>query len=333
MLQRALARLFGEASTDVVCENIGAFYLAVEASLKLQDNTSQHYYLVLDRVDKLLPGTSELLSVFGRLPEIAGIVRLTTILVYNTPEPKALISSPIPHVYFPRYELSETVSIISARNFGDAPEGFWQEFVRVAVTILNTYTGTDIRLLRRLLRRIWPSFADGAAPEWNFLTQYKMKEKLFMTEDFIDRLSPSPPDTPQLSSIAKYMLCAAYLVSYNPPRYDVRFFSRAKEARAKRRDTKPRAVVEIPARSLPASTFECERLLAVLHSLLPNADSFVSDVSVGTELATLKRFKMIERIQGDALDSRAKWKINVPWLFVQQIADDIQLPIQEYILE
>ncbi|ANB11164.1 origin recognition complex subunit 5 [Sugiyamaella lignohabitans] len=138
---------------------------------------------------------------------------------------------------------------------------------------------------------------------------------------------------------SKYVLCAAYLASYNPPRYDVRFFSKAKDARAKRRDTGRRKSLKINPRSLAAPAFDLERMLAILHSIIPTDEEEKnvragSHIDIGVQIATLTTLKLIIRTSNsDPLDSRTRWKVNASWTLVKRLADDINFPIEEFLLE
>lgn len=84
-------------------------------------------------------------------------------------------------------------------------------------------------------------------------------------------LKPAYRESNELPLQSKYILIAAYLASYNPSRFDIRFFSRAKEARAKRRDTGRRKLLKINPRLLAAPAFDLERMLAILHAIAPAA--------------------------------------------------------------
>jgi origin recognition complex subunit 5 len=133
---------------------------------------------------------------------------------------------------------------------------------------------------------------------------------------------------------SKYLLIAAYLASYNPPRFDIRFFSKAKEARAKRRDTGRRKRLKIDPRSLAAPAFDLERFLAIYRAISnQNADDdSLSTVDVFVQISTLQTLRLVLRTDSDPLDSRTKWKVNASWDQVAQIAREVDFPIEDYIV-
>lgn len=170
-------------------------------------------------------------------------------------------------------------------------------------------------------------------------------------------LKPQHRDTNELPVQSKYILCAAYLASYNPPRFDIRFFSRAKEARAKRRDTGRRKVLQINPRMLAAPAFDLERMLAILHAIAPSGGGgsttegskdrvhidppysdenggFPSNIDLGVQIATLTTLRLIICLNpADPLDSKTRWKINANWTIIKRVADEISLPIEEFLIE
>ena len=113
----------------------------------------------------------------------------------------------------------------------------------------------------------------------------------------------------------------------------MRYFSLAKTMRNKRRETRPKKSATIPARSLAPPAFEMERFLAIFHAIHPDAFTFQPTNQVGREIATLTAQNLIVKTQQDPLDSRTKWKINVPWSYVQRLATEIGFNIEDYLVE
>lgn len=351
---------------ETVAENFSAFYLAVKEYFDSHNYTDKPHVLLLDRIDCLPDDPSDLYSSFARLPELTPLRNLVVIFTISTLEPRALITTPIPHVQFSRYSREDSIRVMQSRplhklpqeylgkvasEHDAAPESieraqqtFWNRYIALVIDALSSYTGTDIRLIKEAAKRIWPQFIrplkegqvqDASA---NFVTLYKKSQHLFSSEaavlkNLVDSMDQSTGASSELPVQSKYLLCAAYLASYNPPRYDIRFFSRAKEARAKRRDTQRRKKLKINPRSLAAPAFDLERMLAILHAIAPE-DGFVSNIDVGVQIATLTTLKLIVRTsQFDPLDSRTRWKVNASWQFVKALAAEIGLQLEDYLIE
>jgi len=294
------------------------------------------------------------------------------IFIISTLEPRALISTSVPHVQFTQYTRDEALTIMQRMNICELPKHalssdkataerqkalFWSQYCSIVYDALGAYTGSDLRLLKDVAHRIWPMFIkpieDGGFRVEEFIRVYKESEYLFISEIAVtdslvdtatdDALRLSRGQKPRSSELpveSKFILCAAYLASYNPPRYDVRFFSKAKEARAKRRDTGRRKKLKINPRSLAAPAFDLERMLAILRSIFHSGvgaeyqEEYASNIDIGVQIATLTTLKLIVRTSSsDPLDSRTRWKVNSTWSFIKQLADEIDLPIEEFLIE
>ena len=72
-----------------------------------------------------------------------------------------------------------------------------------------------------------------------------------------------PIDLPYMS---KFLLFAAFFASYNPARFDVRFFSKGKDNGASKRQSQNGS--KIRQQLLGPKTFPVERMLAIFYSLI-----------------------------------------------------------------
>jgi len=81
----------------------------------------------------------------------------------------------------------------------------------------------------------------------------------------------------ELTTIAKYVLVAAFLASSNPPKTDARLIGRTPDERRKRRRGRPRKTVTsgigtVPQRLLGPAAFPLDRLIAIIGSLMEEHD-------------------------------------------------------------
>ncbi|GME98966.1 unnamed protein product [Ambrosiozyma monospora] len=142
----------------------------------------------------------------------------------------------------------------------------------------------------------------------------------------------------QLSTRTKYLIIAAYIASVNDPKFDMHFFTKHKDTRIKNRykTANRRKVVGSIAKSrfYCPQTFTLERLLAILTSISDshNGVKLISDVELMSEVATLTTLKTLVRSRSnDPLSGHAKWKCNVRWSIVKQLADEVGFEITNYI--
>ena len=152
-----------------------------------------------------------------------------------------------------------------------------------------------------------------------------------------------------LSYYAKYILIAAYLASHNPPRLDTLYFSHGTEAVRKRRrkqqrkskgdpatpGSTPRRQRAVQRRLLGAQPFALERLLAVLHAVVPHGVPHGSADVLG-QVATLGALRMLARVPagGDVVDVGAtKWRCAVGPEFVRGVAREVGFELDDYLAE
>ncbi|KAH7099954.1 origin recognition complex subunit 5 C-terminus-domain-containing protein [Auriculariales sp. MPI-PUGE-AT-0066] len=95
-----------------------------------------------------------------------------------------------------------------------------------------------------------------------------------------------------LPRMAQYILVAAYVASFNPPRSDVRLFGRTSDGRGRRKKgggmaKARRRCCQIPPRLAGPSAFPLERLIALLGRLLEDYDPPVQDDDTTVDVGAL----------------------------------------------
>ena len=83
---------------------------------------------------------------------------------------------------------------------------------------------------------------------------------------------------------------------------------------------------------LMASPFSTDRLLAILHSIVPHSIPLSADIY--SQLSTLSAIRLLIRTVGigaDMLDSSVKWRANFSWDYVRKLGRSIDLDINDYV--
>lgn len=145
--------------------------------------------------------------------------------------------------------------------------------------------------------------------------------------------------THELPYYAKWLLIAAYLASFNPARMDALFFMKSTEKKRRKKGGGGRASQnrKIPRHLLAPSAFTLDRLLAILHAILPH--DFRSTIDVYTQVATLTSLRLLAKGGGlgssDPLEAGGKWRVGgqVSWEYVQAIARSLKFEIRDYVAE
>lgn len=352
LLQRALRKIFDAtqcaSAEDANCENINVFLSIIRENFMLSQKNQQHV-LVLDRLDELpdYRATTDLFACLSRIPElIGGDSNFCVIFIYSTAESRGLLTNlAVPRVWFPRFSAEEALQILLASMRDICVENttlhdsFRVEFIELVMKALGPRAGSDVASLKRTARKIWPEFSEGVSKEDSIARIYIQKAHLFSPDQLVDRLGDRSTGggvgarALEVTPLSCYLLCAAYLASYNHPRYDMPCFSLAKTMRSRRREVKPKKSLVIPERSLAPPAFEIERLMAIYHAIHPMSYEFQPSVSTGREWATLEAQNLVVKTANDPLSSRTKWKINVPWSYVQRVAEQIEFNIEDYLVE
>ncbi|KAK9464114.1 origin recognition complex subunit 5 C-terminus-domain-containing protein, partial [Lipomyces oligophaga] len=229
----------------------------------------------------------------------------------------------------------------------------WASFVSIVVNTFFSLCGSDVLQMKSIAYRIFPVYARPVASgeinaqlgstAWYKL--YSTNKHLLASEDLIgnsvttksttytasNRKINMKSDYQDMPKLSKYLLCAAYLASYNNPKFDVQLFSRIRERRKRR----PRSVAPEKAtkRHLSLSVFEYERFLAIFKCIAP--ENITSNIDIQTQIATLSAMRLISRHKTsstttDALDSKARWSVDVGWNTVLEISREINLPLDQF---
>lgn len=142
----------------------------------------------------------------------------------------------------------------------------------------------------------------------------------------------------ELPYYTKFLLISAYLASYNPPRFDVRYFAKASEERKKKKGGGTRKGSRVDKlggkmrqQLLGPKIFPVERMLAIFYSILDGQLKDTVDIQLQiTSLTTLRllvRSTSIDRLDG------AKYKCNVNFDFIKSVSATVRFEIDKYLYD
>ncbi|KAI9759400.1 MAG: hypothetical protein M4579_002389 [Chaenotheca gracillima] len=247
----------------------------------------------------------------------------------------------------------------------------WTRFCGAVWDSLAKGAARDIVSFRSACHRLWRPFVapieDGTYGTRDFSKLMVARRAVFQGEDaLVERVvgpakprsagkagaavTKAAPQTPshELPYYSKYLLCAAYLASYNPARQDPMFFMKSTAANKKKRKgrvAKPSIGANINKRRkinrtlLGAQPFVLERLLAIFHAIVPHA--VISDADLLTQITTLSSLRLLTRTSksttgsaaagggaalsgkgggADLLEPQSKYRVNVSWEYIRHLA-------------
>ncbi|CCH58352.1 hypothetical protein TBLA_0A05590 [Henningerozyma blattae CBS 6284] len=238
-------------------------------------------------------------------------------------------------------------------------------FLQLIIQSFGSYTGNNISSLNDFIDFKWEDYVKAITPQNVFepVQLYRCTSKLFTntddtlstedenihnnTNDAGQQDSNSATQTYELSNIAKYLLISAYICSYMEPKYDPSVFSKKTHLRSGRSAYGRRKKKETNPRYIQPSLFVIERLLAIFQSIYPvetNSESgslaslkedhlMRSNVEVFQNISELYDLKLLGTTMTkniDYLSFKLKWKVNVPWETINEIASSVNFELGQY---
>ncbi|KAL9097728.1 MAG: hypothetical protein Q9165_000054 [Trypethelium subeluteriae] len=322
-----------DTSTYSRCENLSA--LAAQLQRLLEGH--EKFFLVLDGVDRQRDAPTTLFPALARLGEMVNMFAIHILSLHPPPifvnlneEYTAEEHEEDRKWLWPRFLVATWDSLAkgAARDvvrFRQAAEMLWEEFV--APIRKGEYGTRDFSRLMVRMRGLFQKedvLVHGIVPrEKEAQTTIKRPKKVTL-------------DLPYFS---KYLLCAAYLASYNPIRQDPIFFMKSTEKKRRRRGgggTPGRAPKsrKIPRNLLHPSAFSLDRLLAILHAVVPHAVPQTADIY--TQISTLASLRLLSKAGAagtDLMDLNTKWRVGVGWDVVNTLARSVGLEMTDYLAE
>ncbi|CAB3229354.1 unnamed protein product [Arctia plantaginis] len=151
-----------------------------------------------------------------------------------------------------------------------------------------------------------------------------LKDELTSTKTFAQSF--------ELPYYAKFLLIAAYLASYNPPKEDKRLFMK-NHGKQRKRLQQVRAKAKISERlntQLGPKVFTLDRLLAIFYAILEEKIGLTSNLLA--QIATLVELKLIAGSKEIDLDT-AKYKCIVGYDFISAVAQTVGFNVRKYLYD
>ncbi|KAI8071556.1 origin recognition complex subunit 5 C-terminus-domain-containing protein [Gongronella butleri] len=140
-----------------------------------------------------------------------------------------------------------------------------------------------------------------------------------------------------LPHYTKFLLVAAYLASYNPVKYDRRYFSRGAEERTKKKGggTRRGRVSKAPGKMrqqlLGPAAFTVQRLMAIFYHIVDETVS--NSIDVQQQISSLTTLRLLIRnTTMDKLDE-PRYKCNVTFEYICGISKEIHFELDQYLYD
>lgn len=304
------------------------------------------------------------------------VPNLTTILVVQHPPSRFLHHAGVPHVAFPPYTRNQAIHILSRKPpdiFADAfpadldyddeaheedKAWLWPRFCAAVWDSLAQNATRDLAAFREVCRKLWrPFVAPIVTSEFgtrDFSRLLVHQRRLFQNESvLLDSIVAVPSaktavakaTAHELPYYARWLLIAAYLASYNPAKLDALYFMKSTERKRRKKGGgtarsgggRPSQTRKVPRHLLAPAAFTLDRLLAILHAILPH--DLQSTIDIYTQIAALSGLRLLVRSGGigssDPLEPGGKWRVGLPvtWEYVQALARSLKFEVIDYVAE
>lgn len=168
-----------------------------------------------------------------------------------------------------------------------------------------------------------PGKENTAQPQ-SYNLENTLKHELTSTKTFAQSF--------ELPYYAKYLLIAAYLASYNPPKEDKRLFMKNHGKQRKRlQQVKAKAKISEKLNTqLGPKVFTLDRLLAIFYAILEEKIGLTSNLLA--QIATLVELKLISGGKEIDLDT-TKYKCIVGYDFISAVAETVGFNVKKYLYD
>ncbi|KAG4090746.1 origin recognition complex subunit 5-like protein [Neocallimastix lanati (nom. inval.)] len=341
------------------CETVSEFvHYLVEICSKDENKDDEVIgrYLVFDNAERLRETNPLLLSALLRVPEITNL-NITIILISNIVWEKFRSQTGMLEpilLQFPSYSKNEILNIMIKDCPKDENKNFYYIFIELLYDVFNKPC-RNLNELRHMAMLLYPKYIEpineGNATRNDTVKLFKHIEiyfkqaldKLYLRnisssewknkslEEYIEP-SINSDITFELPYYTKFLLIASYLASYNPPRYDLRFFSKSSEN--KRRKSRKQEDVSGNKRSQQLygpKVFPMERMLAIFYSIIE--DPIEGTIDINRQIASLLTLKLLIKIGNTDILNQMKCKCNVNYEFIQYLSKSVHFDITKYLYE
>ncbi|EMC96279.1 hypothetical protein BAUCODRAFT_69523 [Baudoinia panamericana UAMH 10762] len=374
LLERTVAVVHNAVTGDANslndrCENVSALVVNLQ---RLLDGRGK-FALVLDGVDKQREPSPTLLPALARLGEV--IPDLTVVLIVQYPPPRFLHQTGIPHTYFSPYTRNQSIHILSQNApdiFIEPPPAdleydedvhqedkawLWPRFCAAVWDSLAQNAARDLLAFREVCHKLWRPFVApiirGDFGTRDFSRLLVAQRRLFQDESvLLDSVVPAVAlpsnvrrEGHELPYYAKWLLVAAYLASFNPGKLDALYFMKTTERKRRKKGGgtarsgggRPSQNRKMPRHLMAASAFTLDRLMSILHAILPH--DLRTTIDMYTQIATLTSLKLLVRGGGigssDPSEPGGKWRVGpaVSWDYTQALARSLDFTLIDYLAE
>ncbi|KAL5240036.1 hypothetical protein ACI65C_007446 [Semiaphis heraclei] len=311
--------------------------------LKQAEIQQERVIIVLDNCEML---GHEQIVLFSKLQELIKSYQFCVIFISQVLPAKFDEDINCIPIVFEQYNSDDILDILSRDRSTNWSESIYQNFLNV---FMGSFYGScrDLVELRHLAKLLFIKYVepieDGSCTEINLALLFRkispsihlLLNNVYLGTSLENVNSLSDEKTKfeklalDLPYYAKYFLIAAYIASFNLPKYDRQLFVKA--SNKKRKTNRLTNKTENSATQLVGpKTFSLDRLLAIFYAIIEENTNMTANLLA--QINTLSDLGLLIRLGDGKLDT-PKYRCSVSFDCVSNIARTVKFNLNKYLID
>lgn len=330
---------------NIRCDSIMQFVHLLKAESKSNKTFRESpHIIVLKNCNKL----SEIqLQAFARISELTEKDNLCCIMITQIVPSQFNFNYPIQTIVFPQYSKDDLLCILWSQRPPEYPEEFYRDYLNLFLGYF-LHVCRDLKELKNWVKIVFNKYVEPIEKKELKLSDSNLRSLLFraikpylqkitncvyLGTDFSIKGAVEPESKLGNSAIdlpmyTKYLLIAAYLASFNSPKYDKRLYLKGSDKAKKRAAIKHTAEKSVK-QCLGPKAFSLNRLLAIFYAICDEPVNLT--VNIYSQIASLIELRLMMHINSDNLDE-PKFKTTAPFSCVEDVGKNIKFDLKNYLL-
>ncbi|CAG5115040.1 unnamed protein product [Candidula unifasciata] len=352
----------GDDDDDYIqCDNLTDFIRLLVSFISESPLKNQTLYLVLDKAERLRESSASLLPVLLRLQELSGL-NVCTIFVSEIVWEKFRSGTGFYEPYclhFPDYSRQELMEIMCLDAPASCEKDLYSLYINIVLSVFHMVC-RDLRELRHIARlnyqyfiepieknevkpsdtkKLWRNIEphlkkaltsvylrEVSSRQWELLQQAELADP---DSDFSKAIVPSRSYV-ELPYYSKFLLIAAYIASYNPMKYDRRFFAKF-SAKVSKRAKHVKKSERTSNHLLGPKVFPIDRMMAIFYSIVEG--KVVPSAYINVQISSLVSLHLLHQIGGEDKIAAPKYKCLVTLDFIRSVARTVHFDVMRYLYD
>ncbi|KAL5013759.1 hypothetical protein ScPMuIL_008029 [Solemya velum] len=341
------------------CDNMNDFIrkfqdLVVEKSLD-----KETVYIVLDKAERLRDKDANILPVFLRLQELTKR-NVCVVLLSEIVWEKFRFGTGFPDPYilcFPDYTKDELIEIMALERPSEYSENFYRLYLNLVLSMFYLVC-RDLKELQHLAilnfaRYVQPIESGEASVTdtkklWRNIEPHLKKalQTVYLREISSNQWERMQQDSEiahmtssqgmssrshvELPFYSKYLLIAAYLASYNPAKFDRRFFAK-NSGKTSKKSKLTKKHERTSNHMLGPKAFPLDRLMAIFYSIVEGRVCLTANIFM--QISSLVTLHLLASVSGNDQIDTPKYKCLVSLEFVKSISRTVNFDVLRYLYD